>query len=222
MIGITNISHNILYITAQWKSLLPCQMNIFICASFWAITFVFQCLTPSTLQEGMLLAPTLLLCTDISEKDLPMLKDFSKGSRRAWPGCPHQPVAIRWEDGLHSLHCCWWLPCSSAIGSASRSSNAHVSSFPPQTLSQAHPFVLWLFVLWQKLSILGLFPKTIFSSGNTAKQALLWWHLQEHLCIHRNIFAVTNTEYRKKYSRRSYRNSAVSKHGISELHVLCF
>lgn len=218
MIGITKISHSILYIAGTVKK--PPAISDEYYYLFFTVNHHFCISVPGTQHPARRHAASTHTPTMQSQKDLPVLEDSPKGSKRALAGCPRQPVAIRWEDGL----------CSPAIA-AGGCPIPHLLVLPagvamlrspgiPHRLSSPaspHPIVTLPFLA--EITHLWCFPCTLFSSGNAAKQALLSWHLQEYTSVHRNIFAVSNPKYS---SRRSYRNSAVGKCGASELHIFYF
>lgn len=195
-------------------------MNIIICSSLWTITFVFQSLAPSTLQGGMLLAPTLPPCKArykpkrfACSRRLPKRQQKSFG-RLPTPACCHQ-VRGRCSPAIAAGGC----PVPHLLVLPAGVATLRSPGIPHRLFSPASPHPIVTLPFLAEITHLWRFPCTLFSSGNAAKQALLSWHLQEYTSVHRNIFAVSNPKYS---SRRSYRNSAVGKRGASELHIFLF
>lgn len=160
----------------------------------------------------------------ISEKDLTILEDSPKGSKRAlaWLLTP------AWLPSGEKIVCAH-LPLllvsdCSPIGSSSRSSNAQVSGSPPQTLFQPHPFLLSLCLVWQKLPILGMFPEqslvlvmlaSRLCCNDICRNTLLC--SQEHPCCNK-----PKIQQKMLKKKQKFFSSQVDKCGVSELRIFYF
>lgn len=165
---------------AQWKSLLPFQVNIGYYLCFTMSHHLYFSVPGSHCWKASCEHPhSHHADLGISEEKSP--RRVPRRQQKSFGLAAHTSLLLPGErTGCVHQHWCWWLPCSSPSAGLRRSINAWVSS---RLSFQVHPFLLSFFFFLQKLPILGLFPGPCLVLVMLPSRLCLWWHLREYTCV---------------------------------------